>query len=70
MSHRSESATHIAVPVQIFQQVVRLLGELPYHHVILVLQSLQSCPGMILQPNAQPGDVVKGPVTSVVEGSE
>jgi hypothetical protein len=53
--------THIAVPVQIFQQVARLLGELPHHQVAHVLQSLQACPGMTLKPNAKIGDVVNGP---------
>jgi len=48
-------ATHFAVPVNVFQAILRTLETLPWGQVNAIMAELQKSPPLALQPGMKPG---------------
>lgn len=55
---KQQSATHFAVPVDVFQTTIKTLETLPYGQVSPLMAALSKCGALHISPDKQPGDLV------------
>ena len=68
MDEQQANATHIAVPIQLFQAVTKILGTLPYEQVSGFMQGLTNCHALHMKQNVKPGDDVLLPLNKKAAG--
>jgi hypothetical protein len=60
MENQNKAPTHVAVPIEVYQGVLKILGTMPYDQVSPAIQALSNCPALSMASDAKPGDLVKG----------
>jgi hypothetical protein len=53
-------ATHFAVPVPVFDAVVKTISDLPWSRVAPLMGALQNCQPISVPQGANPGDMAPG----------
>ena len=70
MDDQNQKPTHFAVPIPLFNAVVKTLGTMPYEQVSGLMLTLSQCQALHMKQDVKPGDNVPPLHTAPVPAEE